>query len=900
MFGIASEFISKNRSVFIDCFILLFVSLIPFWYTGITGIWNKTDLDFPLYPIENFLKNFTLWNESFSVGYASSILNQAMLSRYFLWAALASVGLSSFIVERVYFVLIELLLGFGMYYLISTIFPYKNQAVKRLACMTSAIFYMINPYMIFRLYFGQDGYSLTLAILPFMLVFVYKGLKTGAFKYSVLAALSSIVLLSCNSSVTLLYIALFGAYILLHIFSDFYKSQRADVIKHLKFTIITVFAVILVNLWWIIPLLYSYFFTNALDLGFLPTGFELVQNWANQYAHSGLLYVMRLELFLTQPVYTSASFSLWINSPLFILTGLLLACVVPLSILLKPNDKHVIFFTITTIISLGLISLVYPFEQIYQWLWDNFFIMRRFYVPDRFMNIAVPGYAVLLGVSVAEIYKRYLGKKTKKGSLFSFSKFLRFSQYIFSKVFALAFVCLILINSYPMLDGNLGGILKPANIPSYYTDARNWLQQQSGNFRVMLIPKYDWLERYTWGPDYDMVGITKNVFAEPVIQGSAGGGPAPQYSQEYISYVYTSIENNSTTNLGELLNSLNARYLCVRDDLLPVGTSTQPMNTTWIKSVLQNQKDMHLAGTFGSLSFYENDAYEDSYIYGFSSIITTINSFDNTSNIQTCNIERFNVDQDSTDSSASVLAITNASASNLAETEGWSQLQYNSQSSWNLSKIDQIRFWFKIDSMAFRALEFSIYDLNDDCKIWRFTDLVTTVNEWHQIALPFESGLWGMSTSFDSSSARYVRLRILMPLSNVGNLTFKIDNLAVVSTDRFDGALTYRSDNSGKHYVELDTNATFTLVFSQSYDAGWTAKISGKNAELEHFVVTSYANGWYINETGRFTIILEYRPQTYFYYSVGVSAISVVLLSTVAFIIEIRRYLRRKKREFKT
>lgn len=870
--------------------------MIPFWQTGITGIWNKTDLDFPIYPIETFLRNFTFWTGSISLGYASSILIQAQLSRLSLWALFASLGLSSFVVERVYFILVELLLGWGMYYFIGVIFPYKNQTMKRIACMTSSVLYMINPYVLFRLYFGHDVYLLPLAFLPFTFAFLYKGIKTGSFKYSVLTALSSIFLLSCNSSVTILYITLCGAYVLFYILSDLYKHQFKDLIKHFKFTIITGIAVFSVNLWWIIPLLYSYLFTNGLQVGFLPTGWELVKNWADQYAHSGVLNVMRLELFLTQPVYAPVTYDYWIKSPLFIGIGTLIACIASLSLILKPKDKHVIFFAIATIISLGFISLIPPFEQIYHWLWDNFFIMRRFYCPDRFMQIAVPGYAVLLGVSFAEIYKRYSSWSIKKKNRITHSWFSRRFSRMSSKAVTFAFLCLILINSYPLLDGNLGGMIQPINIPSYYNDARNCLQQQPGNFRVMLMPMYDWLERYTWWPNYDMVGITKNVFPVPVIQGWAGGGPDPQLSQEYSSYVYSAIVNNATTDMGALLNSLNVKYICVRDDLLPVGTGMQPINTTWIKLVLQSQRNIHLAKTFGNLSFYENDAYRDSFIYGFLSIVTVINNFDNTSNLQIYNIRQFSVDnEDYKEGIASISATTNASASNPVETEGWSQLQFDSQSSWNLSKIDQIRFWFKIDSMNLRALEFSIYDVNGNYKIWRFTDLVTTANEWHQIILPFDSRLWAKSTNLDSSSVKYVRFRTLSPLNDASNLTFKIDNLETVSTERLDGTLTCRSDNPGKYYVDIDANETFILAFSQSYDAGWTAKILGEHAELEHVIVTSYANGWYVNETGRFTIILEYEPQTYFYSAVVVSVLSVVLMIAIALTIEIRRRLRREK-----
>ena len=54
--ALESKLSHVDRCILIDSFILFLISLIPFWHTGFTGLWNKTDLDFPIYPIQNFLK----------------------------------------------------------------------------------------------------------------------------------------------------------------------------------------------------------------------------------------------------------------------------------------------------------------------------------------------------------------------------------------------------------------------------------------------------------------------------------------------------------------------------------------------------------------------------------------------------------------------------------------------------------------------------------------------------------------------------------------------------------------------------------------------------------------------------------------------------------------------------
>ena len=894
--ALESKLSHVDRCILIDSFILFLISLIPFWHTGFTGLWNKTDLDFPIYPIQNFLKNFSAWTSAFSLGYSSSILIQANLSRFALWAFLASIGLPSAAVERVYFILIEFLLGVGMYYFMGTVFQYKGPTIKRVSCMASAIFYMINPYIIFRLYYGQDEYLLTLALLPFTLAFIYRGIKTGSFKYVALTALSSIFLLSCNSSTTILYIVFCVAYILLFILSDIYRHQFKNAAKKLKFTIFIGIGVFLVNLWWIIPLLYSSFFSNQLQVGFLSSQWDLVQNWASQYAQSGL-NVMRLELFLNQPAYASNTFGYWINSTFFVAIGIFIAGIVSLSLVFRSKDKQVIFFATATILSLGFICLLPPFEQIYHWMWNNIFLMRRFYVPDRFMQITVPGYAVLLGVACGEIYRRHLFKISQKRSS-PHSWFQHRVPRMSAKVLAFAFLCLILVNSYPLLDGNLGGLIQPVNIPSYYNDASNWLQQQPGDFRVLLLPFQNWYESYTWWPNYDMVGITKNLFPVTVLQGWAGGGPDPQFSQDYLSYVANAIENNSSADIGSLLNSLNVKYICVRDDLLPaqnsadITTSTGPVNTTEIKLALQSQNDISLVKTFGNLTFYENNAYKDSSIYGFKNTFSTMCDFSNKSDLQFYNIFNLNIDsEDYYGSSPSISATTDAIASNSANTENVSYLQVNAQNAWNLSSADQIQFSFKISSMNFSALEFSLFDTKGNNETCQFTDLVAAANTWQQISLPLNSEMWNTSTNFDQASIKSVQFQIVNG-NETTNVTFKIDGLETVTTTRLDVALTYSEVNPDKYYVDLNSNENFSLAFTQSYDSGWTATILGETAMLPHFMVTSYANGWSVNKTGNFTIVLEYKPQTYFYSAVEISVTSIIILLAIALTVEIRRRLK--------
>lgn len=61
----------------------------------------------------------------------------------------------------------------------------------------------------------------------------------------------------------------------------------------------------------------------------------------------------------------------------------------------------------------------------------------------------------------------------------------------------------------------------------------------------------------------------------------------------------------------------------------------------------------------------------------------------------------------------------------------------------------------------------------------------------------------------------------------------------------------------------------------------WIAYVNGKQIHNEyHFIANGYANAWYINKTGTYTITLEFWPQKLFYIGAAIS-ITTITLSTL-------------------
>lgn len=81
-------------------------------------------------------------------------------------------------------------------------------------------------------------------------------------------------------------------------------------------------------------------------------------------------------------------------------------------------------------------------------------------------------------------------------------------------------------------------------------------------------------------------------------------------------------------------------------------------------------------------------------------------------------------------------------------------------------------------------------------------------------------------------------------------------------------------------YIENATNP-YILNFGESYSDEWRGYIlNGSDDPLlqkQHYIVNGYANGWYIDKLGNYTIMIEYYSQRVFYIGLLLSSASLVI-----------------------
>ena len=89
--------------------------------------------------------------------------------------------------------------------------------------------------------------------------------------------------------------------------------------------------------------------------------------------------------------------------------------------------------------------------------------------------------------------------------------------------------------------------------------------------------------------------------------------------------------------------------------------------------------------------------------------------------------------------------------------------------------------------------------------------------------------------------------------------------------------ISFRKVNPTKYLIDVEATHPYFLIFSQSYHPGWQAYI-GKKKIAGHYKVNGFANAYYIDKLGNYSITLEFIPQRLFIFGLYLSFILATIL----------------------
>jgi hypothetical protein len=133
-------------------------------------------------------------------------------------------------------------------------------------------------------------------------------------------------------------------------------------------------------------------------------------------------------------------------------------------------------------------------------------------------------------------------------------------------------------------------------------------------------------------------------------------------------------------------------------------------------------------------------------------------------------------------------------------------------------------------------------------------------NQYYSIFLVGGGDSSSVSMITESSAESLKYLDQLAPSSS--NSAYNNDPFLLIQTSS--QPIKYEKISSTEYIVSVEGSyEPFYIILAQSYDDGWKASINGNEhvPDKYHFIMGSFANGWYFNKAGHFTVRLYFQPQ---------------------------------------
>ena len=557
--------------------IIILASIIPIWNTGFEGIIIKADSGFPPDMNSYFQQGISTWANNLNFG--SNVIHNMHFMRYkimlYPFYMLNILGIPIELLSRLAFFIALFSLMFGSYIMLKEVLKVSN-----LLSILGSIFVIYNPYFVSMLLAaGNWSYLLIFSSIFYIFYFTHKFITSKKKSYFI-PLLLLFFILSLNNYLIIItcFVSLFFYLILIKLKDGISWTYT------IKIFFLLIFLFTLVNLWLIVPQIYSIsqekgisyyqniddlYSKNSLDkkidtqmffLGWegqnLVLNKERVYNRFVRYTFLILLLLIIIALTFSKNVYLKFSFGIYL---LF-------------SFLAKGSGSF--------------------FSKFYILLYEKMPFFSFYRNSAHFLEFGLIFFVISLTLS----FDYYFNNKRKV-----------------MKLVPIIMVLIILISSYPMFTGDLNGDLRSTNIPQEYFTMRDKIVNENGRILFPGTFKYAGV-KYKWSPT-ETRDITDTIFFQPIISTSLEYSNIPMINK--TEDIFNKVFVSSQSNINEVKDSLienKIRFILIdfnlmdKHPLLPSG-SIPDMNS--FKSSLERFNFQSY--TEGNLTLYE--VYKENLSY---------------------------------------------------------------------------------------------------------------------------------------------------------------------------------------------------------------------------------------------------------------------------------------------
>ena len=884
----------------IELAILLIAGLIPLlWLSPTPNFVISNGDSFPIYlnPQKTLNSATFLWNEN-NMGTAD--LWPACLIYQYMGAFFGNLGLGAGSVEILFQILFLMGAGVSMFYFARVIYPEHE-----LAPLIAGMFYMFNFFVLqSRL---NVGLAWTYAFLPLLMALFIRTIDT-AYQQTGKKSNIMVILFSIATMVAFSFASINPTNIVLMLLALLVVAiyELIKYRKNLKPFLFTFSKILLIsiplNLWWLLPLLNVY----VLSPQVLNSQVN-VWDWSWTQSRSSFLNLFWFNgIWGWLPEYVP-----YLNAytnPLLLVLVFVPFIVGASALLFKSNKSRfnafiMLFVLLFIFLAKGLHD---PLGQVNAALYDHIPLMNMFREPtSKFTMLIVAFMSLLIGYAGAHLANLKFGGHRHK-------RLLKFGvPFVLIAVFVVA--------SFPIVSNPLESKTEQSpyssyiQIPSYWTDAASWINDQNGDYKILFSPLDDFYQMpYNWGYN-GMDQLFYRLIEKPVISTDYMYGyvlkPDTLSVLQTLSY---SVNNGNVSMFKNLLDVLNIRYILQRND---VNTTGRDMLTpTQMHDFLSGQPYLRLAKSFGALDIYEySEAKPSMYVFPKS----VLDQGDIKIEMQNATEELWTFS-----SATDVQAWKNSTAHNqdsagitqMTQDNGSLKLMFLNLSSNcenNSFPLFPVYYWVMMSdwkntsSPIFPVSYGTAYtikaDLSAQDNYMTFLRIVeyneTSASPDHIVSSKIYNGYSNVSNAeidYTPSNLDIHNIQIQICFSGTPFLSLQsawIDNVSVtsqtpiLSNSNIDNLfantgntsvtiLKYQKINPTKVVLTVNATHPFVLATSQALDSSWTASFNGQQTKP----ISLYLglNGFYIDATGQFEITVEYNMQLWFY--------DLLIVSTLTFV----------------
>ena len=597
--------------------IFLLISSVPFlWIKGETVIdfWDSSPLGIS-FEIPHFFESFRyVWSPNFVSTGRLNVYPITYIPFSFFHGFLKQIPLSVGFKQAILFSVIIFSSLFFFFSLLKELFSDTKKGKSRIAFF-GAIFYILNFATLW--YFFGFLLHFSILIIPFtplFLLLVVRGLKKPSFFNAFIISLSvagfSVVFRNPPYGVVIL-----GITFLYCVF--FHRFEKA------KFVGILVLLVILLNMFWILPMFYS--LKEIYNEG-LFTGIEGNFNYSTKVSSllRASILMPKSNLWYWNVKYVPWK-NLYYNHPFFIVFPFIILIIVLFPLLdfrSEKNTKQLILFFIT--ISLIGIFLAKggnrPFGFITRYFIFNVPYMGMFRFPlAKFQIVIIVGYSVLFGVGMNSIYWKLQNKKI-------YAKTVVILLGIFFSLYAFPFWTGEIVNSPLKFEDKKVSVF--TKIPHDYFKLKSIFDSNEGNYRILSLPlRYRDHTTFNWEWGHQGCDFLGNFFKKPVFSiriFEKDWDKATLILSKSINGQFGKKEKLLTKIIG----LLNVKYAILHHDidLVHGNYGGKTLNSPKDMKRILDKNNFHYLNSFGQLDLYKiDDNYYLPRIYTSNQFILTKN-----------------------------------------------------------------------------------------------------------------------------------------------------------------------------------------------------------------------------------------------------------------------------------